>query len=102
MSHALEVWLVVVLALLAANLPFLNHRLFVVGPRRAPKPMGWRLVELLVLGVLAWLAGSLIEAQIGQRAPQRWEFFAAWACLMLTFAFPGFVWRTLRRGGADA
>ena len=39
----------------------------------------------------------LIEARLGQRAPQGWEFYAAVLCLMLTFAFPGFVWRVLRR-----
>ena len=30
-------------------------------------------------------------------APQRWEFYAALGFLFLTLAFPGFVWRYLRR-----
>ncbi len=102
MAHSLEVWSVIVMALLAANLPFFSPRLMLVGPRRSPKPLAWCLAELLLLGLLALGAGVAIEVQIGQRAPQNWEFFAAWACLMLSFAFPGFVWRTLRRSTADA
>ena len=78
-----------------------TDRLLLVGPRRAPKGVGWRLLELLLLSGLVIALGVAMESRIGQRAPQRWEFYAAVLCLMLTFAFPGFVWRVLRRG-ADA
>jgi Protein of unknown function (DUF2818) len=101
MSHTLEVWLVILVALVAANLPFINERLFIVGPRRAPKVLGWRLLELLLMAVLAWGVGSLLEMRIGQRQAQGWEFFAAAGALFITFAFPGFIWRYLRRGGGD-
>ena len=96
MSHALEVWTVLLVALVAANLPFVNERLFVVGPKRQPKALGWRLLELLVLGGLTLGLGMLLEGIIGQRHAQNWEFYAAAGCLFLTFAFPGFVWRYLR------
>jgi hypothetical protein len=96
-SHSAEVWLVIAFALVAANLPFVNERLFVVGPRRAPKGFGWRLVELALLAAAAYGLGAALEARIGQRAPQGWPFYAAGGCLFLTFAFPGFVWRDLRR-----
>ncbi len=98
MNHSAEVWLVIAIAAVAANLPFVNERLFVVGPRRNPKPLAWRVFELAVLATLAYGLGALIEIRIGQRSPQNWEFFAAGACLFLTLAFPGFVWRYLRRG----
>jgi hypothetical protein len=97
MNHTAEVWVVIVFALIAANLPFVNERLFIIGPRRAPKALGWRLVELFVMAALAFGLGSLIEMRIGQRQAQGWEFFAASGCLFLTFAFPGFIWRYLRR-----
>lgn len=84
-------------AVIAANLPFVNERLFVVGPRREPKALGWRLLELVVLGGLTIGLGLLLEARIGQRHAQGWEFYAAAGCLFLTLAFPGFVWRYLRR-----
>ena len=38
-----------------------------------------------------------LESSIGQRSPQGWEFYAAGACLFITLASPGFVWRYLRR-----
>ncbi|MCH8180803.1 MAG: DUF2818 family protein [Proteobacteria bacterium] len=88
---------VLLAALVAANLPFVNERLFVLGPRRAPKSVAWRMLELLVYAVLvAWL-GRFIEAHVGQASPWRWEFGAVWLCVFLTLAFPGFVWRHLRR-----
>jgi hypothetical protein len=98
-SHAAEVWAVIVFSLVAANLPFVNERLFIVGPRRAPKHLGWRLLELLLLAALSFGLGVWLEDRIGQRQPQTWQFFAAAGCLFVTFAFPGFVWRYLRRGG---
>lgn len=97
MGHTAEVWLVIVVALVAANLPFVNERLLVLGPRRAPKGLAWRLLELLLLAALVLGLGWLIEARLGQRHPQDWPFYAAAACLFVTFAFPGFVWRYLRR-----
>jgi Protein of unknown function (DUF2818) len=103
LNHALEVWLVLVAALIAANLPFVNERLFIVGPRRLPaKALGWRLLELLLLFTLVLGLGLLLEARIGQRHPQGWEFYAAALAMFVTFAFPGFVWRYLRRGRESA
>lgn len=97
MSHVAEVWTVIAFALVAANLPFVNERLFIVGPRRDPKVIGWRLLELLLMAALSFGLGAWLESRIGQRQPQNWEFYAAAGCLFLTFAFPGFVWRYLRR-----
>ncbi len=101
MNHAAEVWTVVAVAFVAANLPFVNERLLVVGPRRAPKALGWRLVELALLAGLALGVGWWLEGRIGQRATQSWEFYVAAGSFFLTFAFPGFVWRYLRRGARD-
>lgn len=97
MTSATAVWVVLVLAVMAANLPFVNERLMILGPKRAPKPFAWRLLELALLGALTLAAGSLLESNLGQRAPQRWEFYAAFVCLFVTLAFPGFIWRYLRK-----
>ena len=101
MTGTAGVWGLLLVGFVAANLPFLSDRLLLVGPRRAPKALGWRLLELILLSALTIGLGVLIESRIGQRAPQGWEFYAAVLCLMLTFAFPGFVWRVLRRGAPD-
>ena len=97
MEQTASVWMVLLVAVVAANLPFVNERLFVVGPRRDPKNLGWRLLELLVLFGLVLGLGFGLETRLGQRQPQGWEFYAVALCLFLTLAFPGFVWRYLRR-----
>lgn len=94
------IWLVLAAAVLAANLPFITERLMLVGPKVLDKSLGWRLLELLVLGGLTLLLGFALESRVGQRQPQQWQFFAAFGFLFLTFAFPGFVWRYLRRRSA--
>ena len=97
MNQGVAVALVLLAAIVAANLPFVNDRLFAVGPRRPRKALGWRLLELLVFGGLVLLLGFALESRVGQRHPQGWEFYAAALCLFVTFAFPGFVWRYLRK-----
>ena len=98
MATSAAVWLVLLVAVIAANLPFINERLFVLGPARPRKEIGWRLVELVVLWALTLGLGFLLEARAGQVQPQGWEFYVALGFAFLTFAFPGFVWRYLRRG----
>lgn len=92
-----SIWLVLISALVLANLPFLNERLFVVGPLRNPKTFAWRLLELAVFAGLVIGLGRLLEGRAGQVAAQGWQFYAVFGCVFLTFAFPGFVWRHLRR-----
>ena len=91
------VWLVLVLALAAANLPFFSQKLFGLISRPSPKSLGLRLLELLVLYVLSGLVGLFLEKRAGQIVPQTWEFYAITVTLFLTFAFPGFVYRYLLR-----
>jgi len=89
--------LVLLAALVAANLPFVNERLFLVGPRWASKSAAWRLLELLLYAGAVALLGRVLEARLGQASPVRWEFVAVWLCVFLTLSFPGFVWRYLRK-----
>lgn len=91
-------WLLLVVGLVAANLPFLSERVLLLGPRRQPKAFAWRLLELLLLSAAVIGLGLWVEGRIGQVHPQGWQFYAVVLCLMFTFAFPGFVWRHLRRG----
>ncbi|MFO1277401.1 DUF2818 family protein [Sphaerotilus uruguayifluvii] len=97
MISSASVWLVLLLAAVLANLPFLNERLFAFGPRREPKGVAWRLVELMLYTGVVIGIGRALEASGSQAAPQGWQFYAVLLCMMLTLAFPGFVWRYLRR-----
>jgi hypothetical protein len=98
MNQSALVWLLLALMLLAANLPYLSNRILLVGPYLKDKPFAWRALELCLLAALSLSAGMLFESHVGQRHPQRWEFYAAVLCLFVTLGFPGFVWRYLRRG----
>lgn len=111
--------ILIFIALVAANLPFVTERIFFVippsaldpdpkahtqdkpsneevAPRSKPasekkKHLGWRLLELVVLYFLVGGAGYLLESRLGTPHSQRWEFYAITACLFLVFAYPGFV-----------
>ena len=100
MSQSLQIGALLVLALLAANLPFVNQRLLVIGPLRQPKTLAWRLLELVLLYFVVGGIGLALENSAGQIAPQAWEFYAVTGTMFLTLAFPGFVFRYLvhRRG----
>lgn len=95
MSQSASIWLVIVAALLAANLPFANGRLLAVIPLPGAKSLLVRLVELVLMYFLVGGLGLALEQRMGQIAPQTWEFYAVTGALFMTLAFPGFVWRYL-------
>lgn len=97
MTSTASVWLVLLLAVVLANLPFFNERLFAFGPLKATKTVSWRLLELMLYSALMIGLGRWLEGRHGQMAEQGWQFYAVLLCVMLTLAFPGFVWRHLRR-----
>ena len=97
MNQTASIGLLIVVALLAANLPFLSERFLGVLPLRRPKSIGLRALELLLLYLAVGGLGLMLEARLGRVSPQGWEFYAVSGALFLTLAFPGFVWRHLRR-----
>ncbi len=97
MSQTDSAWLVILLALFMANMPFLSDRLLAVYSLRAPKSLGLRLAELLVWYLLVGGVGLYLEQRGGQIAPQGWEFYAITGTLFITLAFPGFIYRYLFR-----
>ncbi|MDE2175377.1 MAG: DUF2818 family protein [Betaproteobacteria bacterium] len=88
------IWLVIVLAFVAANLPFVSNRFFLVIPlKKTPKSIWFRLLELLILFFVVGFIGMALEARIGQNYPQHWEFYAVSVAMFLVLAFPGYVLR---------
>jgi hypothetical protein len=97
-SQSGAVWLVILLACVAANLPFVSNRLLFVGPLRQPsKRLLERFAELVLMYFVVGAVGLLLEKRAGQIAPQQWEFYAVTGTLFVTLAFPGFVYRYLLR-----
>ena len=113
MNQTAAIWLLIAIALIAANLPFINERLFGLIPLGSMRPETtesgtapagqkdksfWlRLIEIIVLYGLTGLLGYLFESAIGNPFKQRWEFYAITFSLFIVLAFPGFVVRYLMR-----
>jgi hypothetical protein len=97
MNSSALAWTVILMALVAANLPFFSNRLFLVRALAGPKSLALRLLELVLLYGLVGVVALALEQRIGQVAPQGWEFYVVTASLFLTLAFPGFVYRYLYR-----
>lgn len=94
--------LLLILAFVAANLPFLVERIFfVLKPKTGSKGFAWRLLELVVLFFAVGGIALLLEGKLGEVHKQNWEFYAVNASLFVVFAYPGFVYRYLwRKRGA--
>ena len=95
MSQTASVWLVLLAAVLGANLAFITKKLFLFYTPTEPKTLAWRLLEMTVFYFLVGGLGLLLENRAGQIAPQNWEFYAITGALFLTLAFPGFIYRYL-------
>jgi hypothetical protein len=90
--------LLLILAFIAANLPFLFERIFFIfKPKASSKAFGWRLLELVVLFFAVGGVGLLLERTLGDIHHQGWQFYAINASLFVVFAYPGFVYRYLWR-----
>ncbi len=90
--------LLLILAFIAANLPFLLERIFfIVKPKAGSKNFAWRLLELVVLAFVVGGIALLLEGKLGDVHRQNWEFYAINAALFVVFAYPGFVYRYLWR-----
>ena len=96
MDVSLSSWFVILLAALAANLPFMNERLISIIPLARPsKPVWLRLIEMAVLYAVVGIIAYALEARIGNAFAQGWQFYAVTGCLFIVLAFPGFVFRYL-------
>ncbi|MDZ7921304.1 DUF2818 family protein [Rhodoferax sp.] len=95
MMDSFAAGLVVLLALVFANLPFFTERFLGLYRLTAEKSLGWRLLELLFLYAVTGAIGMGLEHRAGQISPQGWEFYAITFALFVTLAFPGFVYRYL-------
>jgi len=95
MNTSTQIAALILLALVAANVPFINQRVLLLGPQRLSKPLVWRLAELVLLYFVVGGVGLALENHAGQIAPQGWEFYAVTGTMFVTLAFPGFVYRYL-------
>jgi hypothetical protein len=100
MNQTAAVWLLILLAFMAANLPFINNRVFAVWQPNSlvsSKAFWLRALELFAFYLLIGALGIAFERWIGNVFAQRWEFYAITFSLFVVMAFPGFVFRYLLR-----
>jgi hypothetical protein len=94
----MNTWFVVALAALAANLPFLNHRIFGfirIAMCERGKPFWIHLGEWCASYCFVGGVAFVLETSQSNSFAQHWEFFAITICLFIVLAFPGFVARYL-------
>ena len=95
MSLEQSVWILLFLAIVMANLPFLfTQRLFLLIPLNQEKKIPLYIVEWFVLFFVMGGFAYMIEfTAMGNIAPQEWEFYDVNLFLFMIFAFPGFIYR---------
>lgn len=82
----------IIIAFIAANVPWLTDRFFLVVKLR--RKHGWlRWLEWLLLYVLAGLLAAGLEYKVtGVDHEQGWEFYVTTFCLFMVFGLPGFIY----------
>ncbi|NOZ10141.1 MAG: DUF2818 family protein [Gammaproteobacteria bacterium] len=88
-------WILLGLAFIAANLPWLTEKFFfVLPPPGGVKKVWMRLIEWVILLLVMGLIAIALEHKLtGVIHDQEWEFYAVGVCLFLVFALPGFIYR---------
>jgi hypothetical protein len=94
MTEQTAVWMLLGLAFVAANLPWLSERIFFIQrPASGRKPVSSRLLEWLLMYFVAGGIALGVEQKVtGGTHVQDWEFYAVTACLFVIFALPGFIY----------
>ena len=102
MNQTLAAWLLIGIAFVTANLPFLSERVFGVFPFNrhgvpGTKSFRLRFGELIVGFLVSGTLGMTFESALGNRFSQTWAFYAITFALYLVLAYPAFVYRYLLR-----
>ncbi len=74
MNQSAGIWLLLVLAFAAANLPFLNERVFGLYALKGAKPFLVRVIELIALYLLIGLVGMTLERMIAMPSLKNGSF----------------------------
>ena len=86
--------LILVLAVVCANIPWISQRFFLIWNPPAGKKAWMRFVEwfcyYLLIGLIAM---GLEKKTLGVLHQQDWEFYVTTLSLFLVCAFPGFLYR---------
>jgi len=88
------VWLLLVTAIILANIPFILSNRILLFIKVPNKSFILNLTEWLLYFVLTGILAYLLENKVmGHVAAQDWEFYAITFFMFTIFAFPGFIYR---------
>lgn len=90
----ISMYILLVLAFILANLPFLNNRLLCVF-KLQNKQFAHCLFEWFVYFFLLGIIAYILESSISKVHSQNGIFFTVVLCMFAVFSFPGFVWKYL-------
>ena len=89
----MSVWLMLLVLLIIANLPWIGNRVFFIFPMKI-KPLWVRFLELVAYYFVSLVVGSLFETQFsGDVYQQQWEFFVTTLSLFFVLSAPGVIYR---------
>jgi undecaprenyl pyrophosphate phosphatase UppP len=96
-NQTVAVWLLILLAVAAANLPFMNERLFGLFRLKkvAVKPPWLVVVEVLTYFVFTIVIGLVFEKTLSNPFPNTMTLVTIGFCIFLVLGYPGFVFRYL-------
>ncbi|MDG6778319.1 DUF2818 family protein [Thiomicrorhabdus sp. zzn3] len=94
MSVDQAVWLLLITAIVLANIPWiLSNRIFIFI-KMPQKSVVVNLLEWLLYFILTGIFAYLLEQKsMGHVQEQDWEFYAVTFFMFMIFAFPGFIYR---------
>lgn len=92
MTNQALILFIFIVSFIAANLPWLSDKAFLVKTVTAKS--GWlRWIEWFLLYMLSLAIGIAIENKtMGTISAQDWEFYVVTLCLFVVFALPGFIY----------
>jgi hypothetical protein len=95
LESSIIITLFIVLSIVAANVPWMSDRYFMlVAPTDNIKSIWARWLEWIALYFVMGFVGLGLEQRfMGTRSEQGWEFFVINFCLFLVFALPGFIYK---------
>lgn len=103
MSTTIAIFILFILALIAANIPFISDRVMFLYASKSRKIFWLRLLEWFSMYLLTLALATGLEIKLYGEAyskiweiwhfPQYWEFYIITLCLFLVFALPGFIYQ---------
>ena len=102
MSTPIAVLILFIVTIIAANIPFLTDKVFLVLKSDSNKSFWMRFTEWFFLYIIVMAIAIGLETKIHGTAyakvwefwnfAQNWEFYAITLCLFTVFALPGFIY----------